>query len=196
MDYDSIVRKMRAKNDNKNICIQETNLLRKCILCRYLLSSNQWAPLLENYIKDKFNIQKPVNNVSGDGCIGNKNVEIKVSLGTQDGEISFVQLRPSHDIQYYIFLVYDLFDGDLGKNYWFLCRSLELYKLIPEYGKYSHGTISKNGEITINSIATPGLEYSLRMNTIKSGKSNKLWQHMLATFSKTEKEIYDILNNI
>lgn len=195
MDYSDIVSKMRVKNSNKDICIVENDLLKKCILCRYLLSPVQWSCLLETFIKQKFNIQKALDNVSGDGCIYGKNIEIKVSLGTQDGWLNFVQLRPSHNIDYYIFLAYDLFDGEFGKYHWFLCEAPALYELIQEYGYYAHGTTVKNGEINSESLKTSSFEYSLRMNTIKTGKSNRLWLKMLQLFSKTEEEIYDTLHS-
>lgn len=196
MDCESMVRKMREKNNNKNICTEENDLLKKCILCKYLLAPTQWSCLLESYIKQKFNILKAIDKLSGDGCINYKNIEIKVSLGTQAGVLSFVQLRPSHNIHYYIFLAYDLFDGEFGKCHWMLCEAAKLYELIPKYGEYSHGTKKILGEITEESIKACNFEYSLRMSTVKSGKSNRLWKKMLTLFSKTEEEIYDTLNDV
>jgi hypothetical protein len=195
MDYENIVSKMKEKNENKNVCIAEKDLLKKLVLCRYLLRPTEWSCLLEAYIKQKFNIQKAVDNLSGDGSIHYKNIEIKISLCTQNGFLNFVQLRPSHNIDYYIFLAYDMFDGKIGKYHWFLCEPEKLYSLIPDFGEYSHGTKIKNGEITTDSLKNSNFEYSLRMNTIKPGKSNRLWLKMIELFSNSEKQIYNTLNS-
>lgn len=190
-----MVKNMKKRKYDKELIINEPDILTKCILSKYKLSSNTWSMVLEKDIKERFNLTPPDDNTSGDckssnGC----NIEIKISLGDSNGKVNFVQLRPGHKIDYYLFLVYNIFDGDLGKVYWFLIPSNELYKLLPTYGSYSHGTISELGKISLTSIiSNSSYEYSLRPNPVKPGKSKDLWDILVDTFSKTEDEIKTIL---
>lgn len=198
INYVSLVNNMKNTINYVNIIKNEQNLLKKCILCKSYLSSNQWSILLENTVKEKFNILKKINNTSGDGIsVNNKTIEIKISLGSTNGQFSFVQLRPGHSLDYYLFLIYNINDNntELGKISWFLCKPHELYELLPQYGNYAHGTLLNNGKITIDSIyKNTHLEYSLRPNPMKNGKPKELWDIMISTFSKTEQEINLILN--
>jgi hypothetical protein len=43
IDIKTMVNEMITPNNKKNICKQENELLRKCILCKYYLSSNEWG---------------------------------------------------------------------------------------------------------------------------------------------------------
>jgi len=191
MDLREIVLSMKTNDGFYKMCVDEKDCLKKCILCKKYLSSNKWGLVLEQFIKNRFNITSCNDKTSGDGVIKGKNVEIKVSLGTSDGQFNFVQLRPCHKIDYYIFMVYDMFVGDLGKVYWFLCPSAELYDLIPEYGGYAHGTVEKLGKITHDNLFRKNIEYCLRPNSLKpvSTKQRKLWELLLQKFQVEEENI-------
>lgn len=193
--YYKLVKNMRDNKNLEEMCENENDILKKCILCKTHLSSNKWSMILEKFIIKKFNLKKKLNNTSGDARSEKSNIEIKVSLGTKDGTYNLVQLRPDHDIDYYIILIYDMFVGDIGKIYWFLCPSKKLYNLLPKYGGYSHGTIKELGKITKENIYNRNREYSLRPNSIKNDKTKpkKLWNIMVETFLCTEE---DIINNI
>lgn len=197
MDLREIVISMREPYDFITIIENEDNILSQCILARKFLSSNQWGQLLEKIIKKKFRIQKAINETSGDGVINGLNIEIKISLGDMCGKINFVQIRPDHNIDYYLLLAYNLWEAELGEVYWFLCPATDLYALIPEYGNYAHGTISKLGKITKDNIYGSNKEYALRPNPTSSSntKSYKLWQLLLKKFWLTEDEIYNFLNS-
>ena len=196
MDIVKVVQSMRSKLDWKSICEQETDLHRKVVLCKRYLSSNVWSILLEKHIKKTFNIVQKSGTTHGDGISPKKfNIEIKISLGSSTGNFNFVQLRPNHKIHYYLFLCYDLYFGDIGKIYWFLCKPEELYALIPDFGSYSHGSIQQLGKITMTSIKLRNNnEYSLRPNPgIGSSKSNILWSKMLEKFSCDEEYIRSVI---
>lgn len=70
------------------------------------LSAQQYGPLLEKYIKIKFNYKKnKAKDCIGDCSKDGKNSEIKVSLGgATHTKFNFVQIRPSHECDIYIFL--------------------------------------------------------------------------------------------
>ena len=199
MNLINIVKNMRNITNYVDICKKEKDILKQCVLCKYYLSSNQWSMVLESSIKQRFNILQAKDNMSGDGLINNKTVEIKVSLGGSNGQFNFVQLRPSHTIDYYLFLVYDVYSShsNLGQIHWFLSKPNDLYKLLPEYGGYAHGTVSNNGKITEENIFKKGnekLEYSLRPNNLKNGKSKELWDILIDKFSINENDILLELN--
>ena len=109
--------------------------------------------------------------------------------------MNFVQIRPDHNIDYYIFLAYDLFEGEVGEIYWLLCKAEELYQLIPEYGGYAHGTIKQLGKITPENIYGRNCEYALRPNPqARPGtKPRKLWEIMLSKFKVSEEIIRETI---
>jgi len=194
--YMGLVESLRRKSDFYDACKNETDTLRKCLLCKAHLSSNQWSVLMENFIKEKFNISKRNNNVSGDGITTKDyNIEIKVSLGTDNGQVHFVQIRPDHKVDYYLMLVYNVHEGDLGKIYWLLCNADELYALLPEYGGYAHGTVERLGKITSDNICGRNCEYALRPNPMskRGTKARRLWDTMVDMFGVNEE---DVINTI
>lgn len=192
VNFKEIVKEMRVSNNYKQICDDETNTLKKLILCKKFLSSQQWGPLLETFTKNKFCINNKKDSVSGDGTIGNNNVEIKISLGVNKDEsmFNFVQIRPDHNIDYYIFLVYVLEEDELGKDYWFLVKSDELYNLLPKYGGYAHGTVQKQGKISEDNIYGRNCEYALRPKV-----GSELW-NIFMKFNKSEEELVDIFKTL
>lgn len=197
-NYDLIgdVEYMRNKISKIDDIKKEKKILRKVILCKRHLSSNQWGSLLEKSLIKLFKLTKTKKKDEGDCVKGVLKLEIKVSLGDKKGQINFVQIRPDHDIDYYLLMVYNLNYGVIGKLYFILIPSSELYSLLPEYGGYAHGTIQKLGKITSDNIRGRNCEYALRPNIYldKPTKSVILWSKLLR-YQKTEQEINDTLKS-
>ena len=74
------------------------------------LSAQQYGPLLEKYIRIKFNyIKNKAEDCIGDCSKNGKNSEVKVSLGgATHTKFNFVQIRPSHECETYILTAYHL----------------------------------------------------------------------------------------
>jgi hypothetical protein len=184
--YGGLVKELRKNTNYVALCHEEKELIKKCLLCKSYLSPSQWGPLLEKHIKDVLKITKAKDSMSGDGCSRNKkNVEIKVSLGTSTmGQFNFVHLRPEHKLDYYIMLAYDVHHGKFGKVYWFLCPAKEIYKLIPQYGGYAHGTVAKLGKISSTNLRGKNKEYALRphLHAQLGSKPRLLWDIMMKKF--------------
>lgn len=197
MDYHLLVSKIRdSKNKMKKLCIEENDILRKCILCKTYLSPTQWSVLLESYIKKLFGFNNKKSNVSGDAVsLNGKSIEIKVSLGTEKGDLNFVQIRPDHQIDYFLFLAYNVYEDELGKVYWFLAESKDIHQLLISNGQYAHGTKNKNGQITYDNLYGKNFEYSLRPNMKKkNGKSAELWKIFNDKFLRDVNVINDFFN--
>ena len=196
-EFVELVKDMRNAKRYYDMCVAETDLLKKCILCKKYLTPSQWSCILEDYIKMILNIGKRIDNISGDGCsrFSNKNIEIKVSLGDHNGRVHFVQLRPDHHIDFYVFLVYNMFEGELGKIFWFICEPHDLYKLLPDYGGYAHGTITQLGKITLDNVYGRNCEYALRPhpNAKKQTKGGQLWDIFYKQFNVSLDEILAII---
>lgn len=151
------------------------------IYCKlHNLSGQITGPLIENYIKEKYNMTK--NDASC--CIGDlqykkENIEIKVSNGGKDNnKFNYVQLRMNH-ICSYIFTAYHIDKNNidnLGELYIFKLEKDNIKKLICNYGGYAHGTIKKLGPITNDGLdATANdKEYAIRP---KFG--DKCWNDLL-----------------
>ena len=135
---------------------------------------------LEILCKKDLNIGAPRNETSGDGHKNDKNYEIKISIHANESKINFVQIRPDHNIDYYIFIAYNMYVGEFGKAHIFKIPSNIVYDLIVRYGGYAHGTCSVLGQITIDNIKGRNCEYALRCNpNAKKGKSFELWNEFI-----------------
>ena len=118
------------------------------------VSAQKYGPLLEKYIriKNKF-VKNIASECNGDCSKDNKNAEVKASLGgaTHD-KFNYVQLRFSHDIQYYILTAYHLTNKNVetgGELYVFSISKENMIPLIAKHGGYAHGTLKEHGAITI-----------------------------------------------
>jgi hypothetical protein len=152
------------------------------IYCKYNNLSGQFTgPVLEKYIKHKYNMTK--NNPSmcnGDLCHNNVNIEIKASNGGKEhNKFNYVQLRMNHNCEY-LFTAYYIDYSNLemlGELYVFRLNKENLKSLIFKYGDYAHGTIGELGKITHDDLndVNNQKEYALRP---KYG--DKCWNELLA----------------
>jgi hypothetical protein len=161
-----------------------------CILGREYLSPQ--GTNMESIIKEHLNIGPKIDETSGDGCKNNINYELKVSIHSINSKFNFVQIRPDHNVHYYILIgynMYDIFDQNKGKGYVFKVPSDTMYDLIIKYGGYAHGTKKVLGNtITLENLKGRNCEYALRCNpNAKKGKDYTLWNELLkyeVTYSK------------
>lgn len=183
MNYSAIVAAMRQELQAKTLLKaqlqQAGSLTEKFILLRRAVNPQSTVP--ESVIMDDMNIGRPLDETSGDGHKNGINYELKFSLHTKNGGFNFVQIRPDHTIDYYLVGGYNLFEGEIGKAYICKVPADVIYRLIPEYGGYAHGTVSKLGKITCDNIKGRNCEYALRPNpNAKEGtKPKRLWNELL-----------------
>lgn len=175
-----LVLKLREGKDN--LPKLDDDVLSVCIESCFL-SSQRRSPFLEKYIKHKFRIKEPKDHISGDGISRRGyNIEIKVSLG--NGGYNFVQIRPDHNIDFYLFLCYDYTKEELGKVTWLLISSKEMINLILYTKQYAHGTIAKLGQITRKNIRGYNHEYAIRVTNSPKGKD--IWKKLIKYEIKEE----------
>jgi hypothetical protein len=167
---------------NHNIEIMKQLTLKDAhIYCKiHKLSGQVTGPLIENYIKEKYNMTK--NNASlctGDVTYNNHNIEIKVSNGgKENNKFNYVQLRMNHNCNYILTAYYIGNDNldNLGELFIFQLTKENIKNLICHYGGYAHGTIQKLGKITKEDLdnETNDKEYAIRP---KYG--DKCWNDLL-----------------
>ena len=134
------------------------------------VSAQQFGPLLERFIRTKFNYEKnKAEDCTGDCSKDGHNSEVKVSLGgVTHAKFNFVQIRPSHDCDTYILTAYHLSSENVdseGELYIFKVPKEEIKKIVVSCGGYAHGTIKEHGIINMESIndCTSSIkEYALR----------------------------------
>ncbi|MDA9234649.1 hypothetical protein N9P18_02045 [Polaribacter sp.] len=160
---------------------ESDDIWEKCVLFRKYTSPQSNDS--EKLIRHDFNIGKPADTVSGDGMKNGVNYEIKVSIHDTKCKTNIRQIRPHHNVDFYIIMAFNVFGGDRGEAYVFKVPSEKIYDLVLEYGFYTHGTIKRNGVITAESIRdkTTDFEYSLSAdpNAPNNTKSKKLWLELL-----------------
>lgn len=170
-----------SKINHKIEIIKQLTLKDAHIYCKiYNLSGQVAGPLIENYIKNKYNMTK--NNASscvGDLLCNNINFEIKVSNGgKENNKFNYVQIRMNHNCEY-LLTAYHLSYENLNNNgelYIFRLNKENIKNLILKYGGYAHGTIQKLGEIKKEHLenVTNDKEYAIRP---KYG--DKCWNELL-----------------
>jgi len=147
-----------------------------CYCLLHHLSAQQYGALLERYIRVKYQFDKtPAKECKGDLCKNGKYYEIKVSLGgNQHHKFNYVQLRPSHQCDFYLFTAYSLSTENVhthGELFLFRLTKQHIRELIVTFGKYAHGTVKQLGKITLASVtgqeettttSTTVKEYALR----------------------------------
>lgn len=160
---------------------ESENLWEKCLIFRKFTSPQSTDA--EKLIRHDLKIDRPLNNTSGDGIKNKVRYEIKVSIHDKKCNVNIRQIRPHHTVDFYIIVAFNLFEGEKGEAYILKIPAMEMYKLIANYGGYTHGTVDKNGAITLESILNNKnlFEYSLspEPNATKGTKANRLWQEFL-----------------
>ena len=133
------------------------------------LSGQVSGPLIENYIKMKYNMIKNSSAI----CIGDlqhneTNLEIKISNGGKDNnKFNYVQLRMNHVCEYLLTAYYlneSNIETTMGELYIFKLNKADIKRMVLLYGGYAHGTITKLGKITLEDLndTTNDKEYALR----------------------------------
>lgn len=184
IDCRELVQKLKS-NHQKELTAQALSqceaaelLWEKCVLLKVYTSPQSTKS--EEIIKKDLKILKPLNNVSGDGHKNGVNYEIKVSIHDKKANVNIRQIRPHHNIDYYIIVSFNMDDGEYGTSYIFKIPSKTLYSWIPEYGGYTHGTVERNGEITENTVSDVNVDYEYSLtanpNGTKTSKQFKLWE--------------------
>ena len=159
-DFDSI-------DDFREILIKST----------LYLTSQSYGAIIESQIKKILNISPQRDEISGDGVFNNKTIEIKVSIEGTKSNFNFVQLRPSHNVDYYLLLTYSYTEDDL---FFFLIPHEDMITLIGKYAGYAHGTIKKQGEINRENVIKnldKDYEYAIRPDYLKEEGS---WKELKA----------------
>lgn len=137
-----------------------------CLVNRF--NGQKTGPLIEKYLINKYGMCKVnASKCRGDCTFNGINFEIKVSLGGQTRKkFNYVQIRPSHDVGFYMLTAYHLDWNNIGDNgelFMFLIKKSNMIDLLEKYGSYAHGTIDKLGKISRESIMNnTNAEYALR----------------------------------
>jgi hypothetical protein len=159
----------KSKIVHKNEILNQTTIKDAHIYCKINnLSGQVTGPLIEFYIKTKYNmIKNDASHCIGDLKLNEIDIEIKVSNGGKDNnKFNYVQIRMNHLCEYLLtayYLDYSNID-DNGELFIFRLKKDDIKQLIAKYGGYAHGTISKLGVITKDDLDNPEneKEYALR----------------------------------
>lgn len=151
------------------------------IYCKYNNLSGQFTgPVLEKYIKIKYNMTK--NNASscnGDLKCNNTNIEIKASNGgKENNKFNYVQLRMNHNCEYILTAYYIDYSNldNLGELFIFKLNKENIKPIILKYGGYAHGTIGDLGEITIEDLDD---NYNSKEYALRPKYGDKCWLELL-----------------
>jgi hypothetical protein len=154
------------------------------------ISAQQFGPLLERFIRTKFNyVKNKAEDCTGDCSKDGKNSEVKVSLGgATHTKFNFVQIRPSHDCDTYILTAYHLSSDNVdseGELYIFKVPKTDIKNIVVSYGGYAHGTIKEHGKITIDSLND---EKSIKEYALRPIINDDCWKALLR-FKVPESEL-------
>ena len=171
----------RSNDYHKKIIMELSTLKEAHMYCKYNNLSGQFTgPILERYIKHKYNMTK--NNASlcsGDLKHNNTNIEIKASNGgKENNKFNYVQIRMNHTCEYILtayYLDYTNLDT-LGELFIFKLKKEDIKPIILKYGGYAHGTIGELGVITKEDLDD---EYNQKEYAIRPIYGNNCWNELL-----------------
>lgn len=162
--------------------LKKTTLKEAHLYCLVeLLSGQQYGPLIEKYIriKNKF-VKNNASECNGDCSKNDKNAEVKASLGgAKHNKFNWVQLRVSHDIQYYILTAYHLTIKNVdtaGDLYVFSVPKDDMLPLIMKHGGYAHRTKKELGPITIADLKD---EKNKKEYAMRPSYGDKCWLDLM-----------------
>ena len=114
----------------------------------------------------------------GDFSLNAQNYELKTSLGGKsNSKFNYVQIRPHHNIDFYMLTAYYLNNENVGNNgtlYTFKIPHRDMIQILLKHGTYAHGCKRTHGEITLSKINNSTLEYALRPKF-----NNVCWKTMM-----------------
>lgn len=190
------IQKLKNHIVSANIDHEEEILKEKCLKDAHIycvinnLSAQQFGPLLEKYIRTRFDYAKNnAKDCNGDCSKENKNYEIKVSMGgAKHKKFNYVQIRPSHKCDMYLLTAYHVSLDNVeseGKLYIFKIPKADMLNILVSHGGYAHRTKLENGKITIESLqdVTNMKEYAIRPKM-----KDECWKELLK-FEITEEKI-------
>lgn len=186
MDFTNIVLKLREEENleykklKEEIC-KEKDLVNKCILIRKYIKPQ--SNFMEKMIVKDLGLEKTCIGEEGDAKKGKVVYEIKYSGHSKNrGTFNIVQLKLFQEIDFYLIVFYDLYEGEKGKTYIFKIPHSEMVNLVGKYGNYAHGNIKNQGKINVESILSNTYEYCIRLR--KNSKVFKYLQNFEVEYKK------------
>jgi hypothetical protein len=146
-----------SRINHKSQILSQPTLKDAHIYCKLnSLSGQLTGPLIENYIRQKYGMEKNnANSCNGDAKYNDRNIEIKVSTGGQlNDKFNYVQIRMDHECDY-LFTAYYLDYGNVdqsGELFVFKMKKEDIRDVVLHHGGYAHGTVRKLGPITIDDL--------------------------------------------
>ena len=139
MDCKQLVKEMREKEKTLSqkqiidIINGVSTFTEKCVLIKKYLTPQ--STTMEIIIKKDLMMGPKKNQTSGDATKGEDNYEIKYSGHANKSKWNFVQIRPDHDVQFYVLLGYNMYyeSNGIGKGYVFKVPAENIYNLVINY---------------------------------------------------------------
>lgn len=162
--------------------MKQSNIKYAHVYCKInQLSGQVSGPLIENYIKEKYEMTKNKASL----CIGDlqrnqTNFEIKVSTGgKENNKFNYVQLRINHCCEYLLTAYYlnETNVEELGELFIFKLNKKDIKPIILKHGGYAHGTVQKLGPITQEDLEN---ELNDKEYAIRPKYGDKCWRDLMA----------------
>jgi hypothetical protein len=145
------------------------------------LSAQQYGPLLERYIIDRYGFEKNhASRCKGDCYKAGVDYEIKASLGgATHARYNYVQIRIAHGVAYYLLTAFHLIDDNVdeeGELYVFKLSKSDMVQLVLAHGSYAHGTTREHARITKASLEDPD---STKEYAVRTTYGGACWKRLL-----------------
>lgn len=199
IDVDQLVTLMRTETQTRKeiedyIKLQATCSRTAAVVCKHYLPGQSYGTLLEAFLKRKFDIGTKQNETSGDGTSKRGNIEIKVSLGQKGDKWCMQQIRPHHNVGFYLVMLYSLQDDEV--TYLLIPHRDVLELVLKHCTSYAHGTKELNGtQISKELINRTTHEYGLFFNKFakKGTKPRQIWDD-LSNYVMSEEELMEFFH--
>ena len=166
MEYDIEMLREAVIDKKKNKSSIVTNILKTntfreaCIIAKSFLTTQSYGHVIDTWFSEHYDFKKlkSSDGVGDDKVFGKYNTEVKASLCDDGKKYNYVQIRLTHNIDFYFLPTYDFV---LDKFYYFLFSKREMIEMVKKYGEYAHGRKSEKGPIEDN-LFNPDIEFCIR----------------------------------
>lgn len=174
---------LKVSKINHKVQVMKCDTLKEVhAYCLQYTSSQQFGPLIERFIREKYGYTKnKAKDCNGDCSKDGKNTEVKASIGDKPThrKFNFVQIRPSHKCESYILTAYHVSSENVeefGELYIFRVSKTDIKNIIVSYGGYAHGTNKEHGAITIDSLND---ETSTKLYALRPTMNDECWKALM-----------------
>ena len=157
---ESVIDKKKNRKSIVKDILKAKTFREASIISKSFLTTQGYGHVIDTWFSEHYEFKKlkSSDGVGDDKVFDKYNTEVKASLCDDGKKYNYVQIRLTHDIDFYFLPTYDFISY---KSYYFLLSKKEMIEMVKKYGEYAHGRKDEKGPI-VDNIFNPDIEFCIR----------------------------------